>query len=303
MATDFDNHGNLLESAVTAAPSPADSGLTLSVSEAFGDLLAAVGVPFNMPVYPINTRPTLANCEFIRVTAVAAASGGNRQLTIVRTQEGSSARSIIVGDRIALAITAKSFTDIESAVNTLENGLIDGSGVTLGNDTLDNILHTETISGEEVAVLGEGQDAAVLTTSVIFDVYRNAAYNFTGTETTLVFDTEVIDDSNSYDTGTGIFTVPTSGRYVIYANMGGVSSDGVRSSMTVYRNSTQILRMSATPGGNFSPYAGGMAVIDLTAGDTLQCKIQRETSGTSAGAAGAYAANHFGGYLAFKTPV
>lgn len=109
----FDPHKNFAYSTVATAPSPATSGTTLVLAAGDGTLFPNPGTDgdFNVTVWPAGTIPTEANAEICRVTARSTDT-----LTITRAQEGSSARAISVGDQIALTITAKVITDIESAI-------------------------------------------------------------------------------------------------------------------------------------------------------------------------------------------
>lgn len=93
---------------VTVAPSPASSGTSITVS-----LPAAPAVPFNAVVWPEENRPLPSNSEIVRFTAYNSGTGVG---TIARTQEGSSARSIKVGDQIIVGVTAKYFSDLWTAV-------------------------------------------------------------------------------------------------------------------------------------------------------------------------------------------
>jgi hypothetical protein len=68
-------------------------------------------VPFNATVWPTGAAPTPANAEIVRVTARTTDT-----MTIVRAQEGSTARSIVIGDQIAATITKKTLDDIEVAL-------------------------------------------------------------------------------------------------------------------------------------------------------------------------------------------
>jgi hypothetical protein len=99
-----DAHANFAFSVVTVAPSPAASGTTLTV-------LATTGwpaVPFNATVWPAGSNPTAANAEIVRVTANTSGA-----FTIARTQEGTSARTIVPGDILSANPTALTFTDAE----------------------------------------------------------------------------------------------------------------------------------------------------------------------------------------------
>lgn len=104
-----DAHANLAVSAVATAPSPATSGTSLVVTAGHGSRFPAV--PFNATVWPSGAQPDPGNAEIIRVTARTTDT-----LTIVRAQEGSTARSVVAGDQIAATITKKTLDDIEQAM-------------------------------------------------------------------------------------------------------------------------------------------------------------------------------------------
>lgn len=106
----IDAHANFAYSTVATPPSPATSGTSLVVASGEGANFPAV--PFNAVVCPAGTQPTAANAEIIRVTARSTDTFS----PIVRTQEGTSARTIVAGDQIFVAVTAKTLTDIESGV-------------------------------------------------------------------------------------------------------------------------------------------------------------------------------------------
>jgi hypothetical protein len=105
----FDDHKNFAYSLVTVAPSPAASGTSLTVRTGEGALYPAV--PFNATVSAVGVLPVAASAEIVRVTARAG-----DVLTLVRAQESSSARQIVVGDQIVATITAKTLKDVEQAI-------------------------------------------------------------------------------------------------------------------------------------------------------------------------------------------
>jgi hypothetical protein len=102
----FDSHSNLAYSAVATAPSPATSGTSLVVTAGQGALFPTP--PFNAVVCANGALPITTNSEIVRVTGIST-----NTLTITRAQEGTSARTIVVGDQIFNAETAKVLTDIE----------------------------------------------------------------------------------------------------------------------------------------------------------------------------------------------
>ncbi len=106
----FDPHKNFAYSTVATAPSPATSGTALVLQTGDGVLFPdpATAGAFNLTVWPVSVAPIETNAEIVRCTARSTDT-----LTIVRTQEGTPARTIVVGDQIALTITAKVITDLE----------------------------------------------------------------------------------------------------------------------------------------------------------------------------------------------
>jgi len=129
----YDPHANLAITTVAVAPSPALSGTSLTLTaDAGGALFPAPGAQgYNVTVWATGTQPIPTNAEIVRVTGKV----GN-VLTIVRTQEGTSARAIVVGDLIAVTITAKVVTDVEAAITANTNfagtnGAITGGSITV----------------------------------------------------------------------------------------------------------------------------------------------------------------------------
>ena len=114
MSTAFDSHRNFVSTSIQTPPSPATTGTTLIVSAGTSTIFPAP--PFNCVIYPVGVFPNYLNTEVIRVTAV---NTGTDTLTIVRTQEGSNARTVVSGDVISMTVTAKNLTDIEGAVNAI----------------------------------------------------------------------------------------------------------------------------------------------------------------------------------------
>lgn len=105
----MDAHANFAYSTVATAPSPAASGVTFTVQPGDGAIYPAT--PFNAVVCPANTSPRRTNAEIVRVTTISTDT-----LTVTRTQEGTSARSILIGDQIFVPVTKKTLTDIEAGV-------------------------------------------------------------------------------------------------------------------------------------------------------------------------------------------
>jgi hypothetical protein len=128
MAT-FDTHKNFAYSRVNTVPSPAISGTTLIVSAGEGARFPVP--PFNVTIWPIGVLPIPTNAEIVRVTAISTDT-----FTIARSQESSTARTIIVGDQIALTITAKKIQDIQTqaAFKTDANSFTESQSVSKNQD-------------------------------------------------------------------------------------------------------------------------------------------------------------------------
>lgn len=81
-------------STVATAPSPASSGTSLTVASGQGSRFGTP--PFYATIWPAGSQPSASNSEIVLVTAISSDT-----LTITRAQQGSSARSILVGDQVS----------------------------------------------------------------------------------------------------------------------------------------------------------------------------------------------------------
>lgn len=128
-----DAHANFAYSTIGSAPSPGTAGTVMVVGGGDGALFPTP--PFNATVWPANTRPLAANAEIVRVTAISTDT-----FTVSRTQESTSARSIIVGDQIAATVTKKTLTDIESGgssgVTQICDSLLGSAQATFDTNTI-----------------------------------------------------------------------------------------------------------------------------------------------------------------------
>ena len=107
----FDAHANFAYSTVLTPPSPASSGTTLTFATGGGALMPAV--PFNAFFWPAGVPPLASNAEIVRITAMT----GDAVTAMTRAQEGTSAIAIGAGYQVVAGVTAKTLTDIESAIS------------------------------------------------------------------------------------------------------------------------------------------------------------------------------------------
>lgn len=144
----FDAHKNFAYSTVLTAPSPASSGTSVVVQS--GDGAKFPTVSFNALIWPSNAQPTTANAEIVRVTAISTDT-----FTITRTQESTSARTVVVGDQIAAIASAKTFTDIE---NFLPNNLTGSFNFNAPQGFLINGKLSVTVASNNLTVAIKGAD-------------------------------------------------------------------------------------------------------------------------------------------------
>jgi len=112
-----DAHKNFAYSTVATAPSPASSGTSLVLAAGGGALMPTV--PFNAVIWPVGVQPLASNAEVTRVTNISTDT-----LTIVRQQEGSSARTVVVGDQFAANITMAVLNDMEGELAPNRDSMI-----------------------------------------------------------------------------------------------------------------------------------------------------------------------------------
>lgn len=109
----MDQHRNFAVSTIAGVPSPATSGVSLSVAP--GDGVNFPPVPFQAIICPAGSQPTLATAEIVRVTAMT----GDAITTMVRAQEGTSPRVVTAGDMIHAGPTKRWWDDVETTLTTL----------------------------------------------------------------------------------------------------------------------------------------------------------------------------------------
>jgi hypothetical protein len=92
------NLANLAVSWVLTPPSPANSGTTIVLPLGHGAWFPAA--PFMITVWPILNPARKNNAEICKCTAISSDT-----LTVVRAQEGTTARNIVNEDRLAQTLT------------------------------------------------------------------------------------------------------------------------------------------------------------------------------------------------------
>lgn len=133
---------NFSYSTVATAPSPATSGTSLTVQSGDGSKLT-VGPA---TVWPASSQPTASNAEVVVITAISTDT-----LTIVRATQGSSARSVGIGDQIANTDTAASVV----TYNVQEFGAT-GNGTTNDTTAINAAITAANTAGGGVVLFPSG---------------------------------------------------------------------------------------------------------------------------------------------------
>ena len=148
-----------------------------------------------------------------------------------------------------------------------------------------------TSSGSGTITIGQSGEtiAGIATNTPSFLANRSGSTQTlsNNTNTTVIFDNEVIDTDNGYDTSTGIFTVPTAGKYLIgaFVTLTATQSAAIyRAFITKNGTSTSVARGDIRPGDSISFSSGfaentppAIGIVDLSASDTLRVIVRIES--------------------------
>jgi hypothetical protein len=113
----IDARRNFAVSTVAVAPSPASTGLALTLAVGGGALMPASA--FNAVCWPPGVQPSASNAEIVRVESIT----GNSVALSGRGQEETPAKSIEAGWQFADALTAKTIEDIKKLIEELTSGV------------------------------------------------------------------------------------------------------------------------------------------------------------------------------------
>jgi hypothetical protein len=157
---------NFSYSTIATAPSPANSGTSIVVAP--GEGVRFPDPPFFATVWPVSVSPDSSNAEIVKVTGVSTDT-----FTIVREQEGTSARSITVGDQIIAGLTAGLFSESQIGAVGIT---IDGAGSVLTTGFKGSIMVPYSGMIESVTVLADQ------TGSIQIDIWKDIYTNFPPTD-------------------------------------------------------------------------------------------------------------------------
>ena len=266
MATNFKQVQNNSRSLVATAPSPATSGTSLVVTAATGADFPAPGNGFWATIWDAALYADPTNDPAMEIVLVTARSTDT--LTITRAQQGTAARTVAVGDAIALLWTASNVTDMTGAINTAETAITskfwDAVVAASGGDYTD-LGSALTAGAKRILVKGSITQGAALTISQT-DVYiegNGAAIITIGNTTNTItssgarnvingiqFDINSTSDLASNDTGfvtiTGAYSVLSN----CYFDLAGVTTATVGCVVKIGSNSNIYVHNNKFVGGN-----------------------------------------------------
>lgn len=261
----MDYHANFVYGLIKTAPSPATSGTSLVLNKSsYGDIFpdpASTGA-YNVTIWPASTQPTTANAEIVRVTAKSDNGGANETtLTITRTQESTSARTIIAGDQISMNITKKVLVDIENmAVSAQVKNEVPGGSVNSSNTAFTTASAFQTgslrvyLNGIRLKGGGtdftEGTQGFTMTVApttggiLLVDYDTNTSVYATGS-TSFIYNELVNETPNGSTTAFTIDFTPVAGTEQVYLN-GQLQQVGAGNDYTISTNTITFLTAPLT---------------------------------------------------------
>jgi len=107
-------------------------------------------------------------------------------------------------------------------------------------------------------------------------VYLSANQDIpTDTVTTVVWDAEDYDINSDHDTGTGIFTCPTAGRYLVFASarLDEALTDGEFLAVEVAKNGTRVSYGVVYASGTLKTLCPATSIVNCAVDDELSVRI------------------------------
>lgn len=237
---------------------------------------------------------TLRNCEFnsyLTSSGTAATGniytvffngGGNNVAVLTHGSTSATPTSlwncnIFSGTASAISVSAgASLSVTDCTVDSSNTNAITGAGtIEISNITFSNtssVINTTTQTYDYVQ-LGKYKAHGQPTFSA-YNSASDADQTGDGTVYTVICDTEVFDIGANYNNGTGVFTAPVTGRYML---IGSVLCQQVTAAMTSTLSIATTAR-TYTYGNTGTSFTGNMplymcAIADMTAGNTASMAV------------------------------
>jgi hypothetical protein len=145
----IDQHVNFAYTTVATVPSPAASGTSIVVTD--GSVFGST-FPIHAVITAAGTTAVNSNSEIVKITARSS-----NTLTITRAQKGSSARTVLSGDRIYAGVLAHHLTDIEYSIpfNVKTYGAV-GDGSTNDTASVQDAIDAAVANGGGIVYFPKG---------------------------------------------------------------------------------------------------------------------------------------------------
>jgi hypothetical protein len=286
VVTVMECQGNIAIGGITLFTMSGQAGLNINYSTILNGGTSTVastlssgvfGAAYSQLFFPIQASSTsgftLTNCKFdiANLNTTVITTSGTSAFSIISSYLSSGAASTInIGSGTTLNVVgsctlASSNTNVITGAGTLVYTPINFMGPSSAVNT--TIQNPKTIGP---TILNPSQPCFLaLANAVVSNVTGD------GTNYQPIFNTTVYDQASNYNTGTGNFTAPYTGKYLFYVNL-------VMQGATAADSATgQIVCSSRT----FTAYNSGVAIVgnntitmtaiaDMTAGDTAGVRIQ-----------------------------
>ncbi len=139
-----------------------------------------------------------------------------------------------------------------------------------GNVTADKFLKVASVSGSGATGIGQLSFADAGGNSPSFMAELSSSQTLsTATETKIIFDSEIYDTDNAYNTSTGIFTAPSAGKYLIVFGVrrGGFTSARFFAELRCTSSSPNNLVVENASNDTVHGSAVGSIIINMSAND------------------------------------
>jgi hypothetical protein len=197
-----------------------------------------------------------------------------------------------------------SSTSVIAGLATANNGTLvtDGSGVPSISSTLPT-----AVQGNITSVGNLGNQTNTTRSCVVTDLSTNSTNSWgDGGTYTVIFDNVISDQNSNYNSSTGIFTAPVTGKYLFTAGVALSNNGGLTSSAQLLLTSTlHLFQLDAAAFVTSDPNSyislAGACIANMTATNTAQVQIIGSTAaGTKSGTIVGQASNpytYFSAYL------
>lgn len=177
---------------------------------------------------------------------------------------------------------------LSATINCVKGDVITVS-VTSGSDSSYNV---DSGQSSYFAGFKNGSNQQIIASELVACSYNtNAAQSIGTSMTTVIFEDRVFDTHNAYNTSTGIYSVPVSGKYNLNSMVSIITtfaSGTDEFDLALYKNGSQFLRLQNIVyiTSNGARTRAGTILLDCVKGDTLEVRASTPTGAKNLTATG-----------------